>query len=35
MGGANYVLKKAYILGRFKTKREEVEARKAGDEEYF
>ena len=26
--------KKAHILGRFKTKREAVKARKAGEEEY-
>lgn len=27
--------RKAHILGRFKTKREAVKARKAGEEEYF
>ncbi len=27
--------RKAHILGRFKTKKEAIEARKAGEEEYF
>lgn len=35
MGGTNYVLKKAHILGRFKTKREAVKARKVGEEEFL
>ena len=35
MGSSNYVLKKAHILGRFKTKREAVKTRLTGEEKYF